>query len=309
MRKLSLLIVAAAAAIIVLPGAAHASKAKSGFPTPGERAQAMGNAFVAVANDTNAIFWNPAGMALIKDRQAQISHTDLYGLGIDYNYLAYAQESYGLAWAHIDSGSFLLGSDRGSGSSGGDFSQDMYIVSYARKMDPQTYAGASIKWNQQKYAPPSTLQAINGNGGTPLSMGLTGDGFSIDVGVLYKVDEATTLGGTIKDLFGEFKTKGSTGSTSADRYDPSISIGFARQANKDTLYTVQLSELGKESTVHFGIEKKIQPEFILRGGVDDEVITAGIGFVRNEWEINYSYKNKTAAGLEQTQRFGAIVHF
>jgi hypothetical protein len=303
MRKLSLLIVAAAAAIILLPGVAHASKASSGFPTPGERAQAMGNAFVAVANDTNAIFWNPAGMALIKDRQAQISHTDLYGLGIDYNYIAYGQNCYGAAWAHIDSGSFLLGSDR-AGGGGGDYSQDMYIVSYAKKMDPQTYIGASLKWNQQKYTPPSTILAQ----ATQVA-GLSGDGFSIDVGVLYKVDEATTLGATIRDLFGEFKTKNPINPTNGDNYDPNMSVGFSRQANKDTLYAVQITNLGKESSVHFGIEKKIQPEFILRGGLDDEIVTAGLGFVRNEWEINYSYKNKTGLGLDQTQRFGAIVHF
>jgi hypothetical protein len=308
MRKLSLLLVAAATVIALQPGMAFGSSAKSGFPTPGERAQAMGNAFVAVANDANAIFWTPAGMALIKDRQAQISHTDLYGLGIDYNYIAYAQNSYGAAWAHIDAGSFLLGSDR-AGGSGGDYSQDLYMVAYARKMDPQTYVGGSIKWNQQKYAPPAPLVEITPGGVTPQSVGLTGDGFSMDVGLLYKVDEATTLGASIQDLFGQFKTKNPLNPTEGDHYDPTLSVGFSRQANKDTLYSIQISNLGKEATVHFGIEKKIQPEFVLRGGIDDEIITAGIGFIRNEWEINYSYKNKTTSGLDQTQRFGAVVHF
>jgi hypothetical protein len=294
--------------MLLLPGLAT-GKSKSGFPAPGERAQAMGNAFVAVANDTNAVFWNPAGMALIKDRQAQISHTDLYNLGFDYNYLAYAQNSYGAAWAHIDSGSNLIGSDRKGSGGGGDYSEDMYIIAYAKQMDPQTYVGASLKWRQQKYASPATLLAINSFGGLARASSPSGDGFSVDLGLLYKVDEATTVGATIRDLFGEFKTKDPLNSTSSDRYDPDIAVGFSRQSAKDSLYSIQISSLGKESTVHFGLEKKIQSEFTLRAGLDDEVVTAGVGFQRNEWELNYSYKNKTADGLDQTQRFGAVFHF
>lgn len=306
MRKLSISMVAAAVALLIMPGMAT-GKSKSGFPTPGERAQAMGNAFVAVANDTNAIFWNPAGMALIKDRQAQISHTDLYGLGIDYNYVAYAQNLYGVAWAHIDTGSFLMGSEYTGG--GGDFSQDMYLVAFGRQMDPQTYIGASLKWHQMKYSSPSSavddwLDEVGGMAG-----GENSDGFSIDVGALYLVDEATTIGATVRDLFGKFKTKNSTRTVSGDSLDPDMSVGFSRKAAKDSLYSIQISSVGKESTVHLGFEKAIQPEFVLRAGLDDEIVTAGFGFRRNEWELNYSYKNKPALGLDQTQRFGAIVHF
>jgi len=273
-------------------------KADSGFPTVGERAQAMGNAFVAVANDASAIYWNPAGMAFVKDRQAQISHTDLYDLGIDFNYIAYAQEFYGIGWAHIDAGEdFLMG--------GGDWSQDMYILAGARQMDPQTYIGASIKWIKQKYSPPGSVDYTLA--GT--AQGLSGDGFAVDVGLLYLVDEVTTVGATVKDLFGELSTTNSEREVSDDNLDPDIAIGFSRKSAEDTLYAVQISSIGEESTVHFGIEKKMQEELVLRAGVDDEVFTAGFGFLRNEWEINYSYKNKTSLGLEQTQRFGAVVHF
>ncbi len=309
MRRISHALTAAAVAILLLPGIASGSSSKSGFPSPGERAQAMGNAFVAVANDTNAVFWNPAGMALIKDRQAQVSHTDLYGLGFDYNYVAYAQTSYGVAWAHIDSGSNLLGSDRGTGG-GGDYTEDMYIVAYAKQMDPQTYIGASLKWKQQKYTAPTLLQSISSTyTWLPNASSPSGDGFAVDLGILYKVDESTTVGATIQDLFGEFKTKNALSSSDSDRYEPNISVGFSRKNTNDSLYAVQISSLGKESTVHLGLEKKIQSEFTLRAGLDDEVVTAGVGFTRNEWELNYSFKNKMADGLDQTQRFGAVFHF
>ena len=36
----------------------------------------MGEAFVAVANDPSAIYWNPAGLASIQTREAAVSHVD-----------------------------------------------------------------------------------------------------------------------------------------------------------------------------------------------------------------------------------------
>ena len=47
------------AALIMLPGSASAQS----FPSTGTRAAGMGGAFVGVADDATAIYWNPAGLA------------------------------------------------------------------------------------------------------------------------------------------------------------------------------------------------------------------------------------------------------
>jgi opacity protein-like surface antigen len=41
----------------------------------GARAEAMGSAFAAVANDASAVYWNPAGSALLTNNSATFSHT------------------------------------------------------------------------------------------------------------------------------------------------------------------------------------------------------------------------------------------
>ena len=41
----------------------------------GARASAMGGAFVAVANDLTAIYWNPAGIARLESPQLALIHT------------------------------------------------------------------------------------------------------------------------------------------------------------------------------------------------------------------------------------------
>ena len=50
----------------------------------GARATAMGEAFVASADDASGIYWNPAGSAWIKNRQAHFSHNS-WIQGINHN--------------------------------------------------------------------------------------------------------------------------------------------------------------------------------------------------------------------------------
>ncbi len=72
---------------------------------PGARAIGMGGAFSAIADDASAIFWNPAGIAKLKNNSATFSHTfwlvetnhdmaglvlkigDVHSLGISYTAL------------------------------------------------------------------------------------------------------------------------------------------------------------------------------------------------------------------------------
>ena len=53
----------------------------------GARAEAMGESFVAVANDPSAIYWNPAGLASLQQREVSGSYVD-WPADIHYNHLA-----------------------------------------------------------------------------------------------------------------------------------------------------------------------------------------------------------------------------
>ncbi|KAF0127199.1 MAG: hypothetical protein FD189_448 [Elusimicrobia bacterium] len=44
----------------------------------GARAVSMGGAFTAVAGDPYAVFWNPAGLAVLKDRHASFTHNEYF---------------------------------------------------------------------------------------------------------------------------------------------------------------------------------------------------------------------------------------
>jgi len=66
-------------------GTSSASFLKIGI---GARAAALGESFVAVANDPSAIFWNPAGLASLQRQEIALSHVDWPG-DVNYEHLAY----------------------------------------------------------------------------------------------------------------------------------------------------------------------------------------------------------------------------
>ena len=55
----------------------------------GARPVGMGGAFVAVADDVNSIYWNPAGIAALKNKEITLMHNEV-GEDIYYQFLAYS---------------------------------------------------------------------------------------------------------------------------------------------------------------------------------------------------------------------------
>jgi len=60
----------------------------------GTRPLSMGEAFVAVADDGNAIYWNPAGLARMERIQMSFAYADLFGLGIKSFYGSFLSRLY-----------------------------------------------------------------------------------------------------------------------------------------------------------------------------------------------------------------------
>jgi tetratricopeptide (TPR) repeat protein len=88
----------------------------------GARAMAMGSAYVALADDSSALRWNPAGLARVPQTQVGFHHNAwLAGISQDDLALVVRTQSHG-AWAlsqdYVDEGSFE-GRDASGASTGG----------------------------------------------------------------------------------------------------------------------------------------------------------------------------------------------
>lgn len=79
--------------ISIVAAPAQAAKFAGAFMADGggARALGMGSAFVAVADDASATFWNPAGLLDLSDRQLLVMHSERFGDLIDRDFAAYTQ--------------------------------------------------------------------------------------------------------------------------------------------------------------------------------------------------------------------------
>jgi len=83
--------------VLIVPNVAEAQStagAQSLLITPGARADGMGRAYIALADDPTSVWWNVGGLAFTKERTATLMHTKLVpGLADDvyYEYLGFSQ--------------------------------------------------------------------------------------------------------------------------------------------------------------------------------------------------------------------------
>ena len=68
----------------------------------GSRAVGMGNAFVAVADDATAIYWNPAGLARLPQKEMSLTHTEwLADIHFDFGSLIIPMGEFGTIGASL----------------------------------------------------------------------------------------------------------------------------------------------------------------------------------------------------------------
>ncbi|MDO8589355.1 MAG: PorV/PorQ family protein [Armatimonadota bacterium] len=114
----------------------------------GARAVGMGGAYTALADDANAVYWNPAGLARMEKREASVSHAEL-GASTRHDFLAYAhpapQGTFAGAFTYLSQGS-IEGRD-GLGRPTGSFNASDAAVAgaYGRKTDFADL-GVSVKY-------------------------------------------------------------------------------------------------------------------------------------------------------------------
>src|SRR5262245_2895015 len=103
------------AALVTLAATAHArvfEEARVAAPFvkigQGARAAAMGESFTAIADDSTAVFWNPAGLAQLNRFQVQFTHNEWVD-DFRHEYFGLAgpwEGGWALAYSILDLGEF-----------------------------------------------------------------------------------------------------------------------------------------------------------------------------------------------------------
>lgn len=114
----------------------------------GARGIGMGGAFTALADDSSAVYWNPAGLARLEKREASVSHAEL-GLGTREDFIAYAHPTsrgtFAAAMTYLSQGS--IGGRDATGRPTGDYeaSDAAFAGAYGVKTDVADL-GVSVKY-------------------------------------------------------------------------------------------------------------------------------------------------------------------
>jgi hypothetical protein len=290
----------------------------------GARALGMGSAFTAVANDSTAAFWNPAGLARLKKAEASFMHADL-SMDRDYNFFNYAHplkdrngnDQGVVALSHISFGvdgipetklatldqfgtSLPAGTElpatRPDGSywpgesvqifSYFDDTEKSTFGSYARKLSDRWYGGINLKYLSQDLFTNSA------------------DTFGLDLGFMYEANEKATLGLSIRDI-GE-SLEWDTPSGQSDRI-PTTLAGIAYQANEKLMLAADINKVEDlDAKLFAGAEWWVQEYAALRLGSHDGDLTLGASFKLDTWRFDYSYADET---LGDAHRISAAKQF
>lgn len=142
----------------------------------GAPAIGMGDAFVSIANDASALYWNPAGIAWFSENQGFFQHTTwIADMGHDYAALVVPLGSFGVlggSFTSLSMGDMKVRTVEKPEGTGEYFSASDFAlgVSYARQLTDRFGVGFTGKYIQETIWHESA------------------HGFAVDVGTVFRTD-------------------------------------------------------------------------------------------------------------------------
>lgn len=281
----------------------------------GGRASAMGDAFVAVANDASALYWNPAGLTQFNEHQIIFSHNK-WVVDINHDFLGGVyhldeSNSFGIGLTALTMQKMPVTTEFapfGTGEYFG-FSDIAVAVSYSRKMTDQFSFGGTVKYIEE------TLDKLKMRG------------VMIDLGTFYWTGLGSTRFAVAVSNFGsnlapdgEVVLVGKRNVSEWQEFSPPtvFRIGFAFEPYQDNEHTIttsiQLNHPNDNSeNVSTGFEYTWNNTVFMRGGykvnVEEQNFSFGAGITVPlsiaQFTLDYAYANFSRLG--SAHRFSILL--
>jgi long-subunit fatty acid transport protein len=317
-------------AVILIQGFAFAqtsSRVPAAFVDVGigARPAAMGSAFTGLADDIHSLFWNPAGLAEIKSKQATFNTAKVFGL-INYNMVSvglpvhFTSEKEGLGVAVISSGDDAL-------------TEFTALVGYSRYIGPVSI-GLNVKYRHASFGKNSlSRDDYKVFSDQEFSEGglnqVTGDatGFGADLGIMFAISEKIKMGLMVRDAIAPVSWKSEVKNTALKtkgNYSESVPfetiIGTSYQVFDVLLVTADYQPSFTRDVFNIirgGAELKLFDHLFLRAGLqnivnkeDDERFVMGAGFSFNikGWTVLFDYTHLLEA-LDNSNRITLGIGF
>lgn len=242
----------------------------------GARALGMGGAFVSICNDASAIYWNPAGLIQLTQREIT-SMASLMSLDRNYNFLNYVVpledkiNTIGISWINFavkDLREFVRENNQDKELGKFNDTENTFMLSCARNLNDKLSMGVNLKYltqgmNTQKTHPKGRNKA---------------SGVGIDIGTLYKISDNVQVGLMLQDIRSYLKWE----TNHVDRLPLVVKLGVSTKFFDDrlTLATdLEQVEDNHRTKIYAGLEYWLRENIGLRCGIFDTEPTAGISFI------------------------------
>ena len=261
-----------------------AAQADFGYANPGARPKAMGSAFVALADDPNAAYWNPAALTRSSRLALMASNSWLYGVSdIENYYLAATLPQVG--WVHFGASWVRLGITD-------VYSEDTLNLSAAMPLPFLNGLSAGVTGKMFLLDAPG-YEELN----DPNYMG--GDqGFSADIGLHYASAGPWSLGAVIYNLH-ETTLQLISSTANPDPVYTEWAAGGSYLFRDTLLLTADLrSRDGRnlDTVLHGGVEIWFFDALALRSGLHAGLVTMGVGLQDVHWQADFALETEKKLG-------------
>ena len=270
----------------------------------GNRAAAMGGAFVAAVDDASSMIWNPAGLGLVSRFELQAVQSGDLGLGMTESYAAFALPSWrwgaaGVSMRYFGVTGIEQRNDRNVLLNDNLSDQQLEMaVGYGRAFGDAVSLGGAVKLQHQSLA------------------GFSGSGLGLDLGLNLR---PAAIG-----LRAPWAQSFSWGLGLRNALEPAVRLDRESVADPMALRTglawrtltnsgggllteVDLSRSnGVAPRLHAGLEYRLFPAAALRVGMNDRVLTAGTGLKLGGLTLDYAFED---AQLSPAHRAGLTLKF
>ncbi len=302
------------ALVLLLPGAAHAASRYAGeFLSlgAGARSAALGSAYVALADDATAGYWNAAGLSALNRRQVHLTHSEHFSGLIQRDFVAIAQPGrllHGMALSLVRMGiNHIHFTELPDPLQSPSIDNRPRIASTEQSADYALYLSGSRRL------------------GAHLSLGLSTKviyrhvasfkayGFGLDLGMRYQLSPQLALAATVRDLT---TTPIVWNTDSTDRIQPALLLGLAYAIPMAGGQTTALlatrsggdaADAADNPPFNAGVEYR-HSYITLRAGWEEGRQAFGLGLTpyRN-LDLDFAYLQHNA--LEATYQLSASFHF
>ena len=271
----------------------------------GARSVGMGESYVAVANDIEALYWNPAGIALFDQPAVFFSHTQwVVDLQMEFAGAVYHLDhsnSLGVSLAYLhtedmDETTALQPFGTGRMFSFGDF---MLGLTYARNMTSQFSFGVTVKYMQETLAD-LNMRTVFFDLGTHYETGWRSTRFAVSV-TNFGQDISPSGSTIIRDLNNQTNEV-----TEFQSFAPptifriGIASEFIDQENQRLTGSIQLNHPNDNAeNINIGMEYLWRGMFAIRSGYKtaqaEESFSAGFGLhfpiTMADFRLDYAFTN------------------